>query len=48
MGRNGTWLAAALAVPANRRQLATLDQLAAVPEEEIRLAKQKSPQTRRA
>jgi site-specific recombinase XerD len=36
------------ALPNSRRQLATLDQLAAVPEEEIWLAKQKSPQTRRA
>ena len=36
-------------VPAGRRaQLATLDQLAAIPEEEIWLAKQKSAQTRRA
>ena len=35
-------------VPANRRQLPTLDQLAAIPEEEIWLAKQKSRQTRRA
>src|SRR5580692_3394049 len=38
----------ALPVPADRRQLATLDQLAAIPEEEIWLAKQKSRQTRRA
>src|ERR1700722_2373448 len=38
-----------LPVPAARSgQLATLDQLAAIPEEEIWLAKQKSPQTRRA
>ena len=37
-----------LPVPANRRQLPTLDQLAAIPEEEIWLAKQKSPRTRRA
>src|ERR1700760_4998148 len=37
----------ALPVPANRRQLATLDQLAAIPEEEIWLEKQKSKQTRR-
>jgi site-specific recombinase XerD len=38
-----------LPVPAGRRhQVATLDQLAAIPEEEIWLAKQKSPQTRRA
>jgi hypothetical protein len=35
-------------VPADNRQLATLDQLAASPEEEIWLAKQKSKQTRRA
>jgi len=40
---------AALPVLAGRRhQLATLDQLAAIPEEEIWLAKQKSKQTRRA
>ena len=39
---------AALPVPTDRRQLATLDQLAAIPEEEIWLAKQKSKQTRRA
>ena len=32
----------ALPVPSSRRQLATLDQLAAIPEEEIWLAKQKS------
>ena len=38
----------ALPVPAARRQLAPLDQLAAIPEEEIWLAKQKSKQTRRA
>jgi integrase/recombinase XerD len=38
----------ALPVPSSRRQLATLDQLAAIPEEEIWLAKQKSRQTRRA
>ena len=38
----------ALPVPAARRQLAALDQLAAIPEEEIWLAKQKSAQTRRA
>jgi integrase/recombinase XerD len=38
----------ALPVPADRRQLATLDQLAPIPEEEIWLAKQKSRQTRRA
>src|SRR4051794_25641351 len=39
----------ALPVPAARSgQLATLDQLAAIPEEEIWLAKQKSPRTRRA
>src|SRR3954447_8483379 len=38
----------ALPVPADRRQLPTLDQLAAIPEEEIWLAKQKSPHTRRA
>jgi integrase/recombinase XerD len=41
-------MSTALPVPAGRRQLATLDQLAAIPEEEIWLAKQKSPQTRRA
>jgi integrase/recombinase XerD len=41
-------MTAALPVPAARRQLAPLDQLAAIPEEEIWLAKQKSPQTRRA
>jgi integrase/recombinase XerD len=35
-------------VPADRRQLAPLDQLAAIPEEEIWLAKQKSARTRRA
>jgi len=41
--------AAALPVPAAlRHQFATLDQLAAIPEEEIWLAKQKSKQTRRA
>jgi integrase/recombinase XerD len=39
---------AALPVPTNRHPLATLDQLAAIPEEEIWLAKQKSRQTRRA
>jgi integrase/recombinase XerD len=38
----------ALPVPTDRRQLAKLDQLAAIPEEEIWLAKQKSRQTRRA
>jgi site-specific recombinase XerD len=39
----------ALPVPATRSdQLVTLDQLAAIPEEEIWLAKQKSKQTRRA
>jgi integrase/recombinase XerD len=38
----------ALPVPSSRRQLAALDQLAAIPEEEIWLAKQKSAQTRRA
>jgi site-specific recombinase XerD len=37
-----------LPVPADRRQLATLDHLAAISEEEIWLAKQKSKQTRRA
>src|SRR4051794_32491673 len=42
-------LTAALPVPAARSgQIAPLDQLAAIPEEEIWLAKQKSPQTRRA
>jgi integrase/recombinase XerD len=35
-------------VQADHRQLAPLDQLAAIPEEEIWLAKQKSPRTRRA
>jgi integrase/recombinase XerD len=40
--------ALALPVPTARRQLATLDHLAAIPEEEIWLAKQKSKQTRRA
>ena len=39
---------AALPVAAAQHQLATLDQLAAIPEEEIWLAKQKSAQTRRA
>jgi site-specific recombinase XerD len=39
---------AALPVPTDRRPLTTLDQLAAIPEEEIWLAKQKSAQTRRA
>jgi integrase/recombinase XerD len=38
----------ALPVPVERRQRATLDQLAAIPEEEVWLAKQKSRQTRRA
>jgi integrase/recombinase XerD len=38
----------ALPVPSSRRQLATLDQLAAILEEEIWLEKQKSRQTRRA
>src|SRR3954453_9701742 len=39
----------ALPIPAARSgQLATLDQLAAIPEEGIWLAKQKSPRTRRA
>ena len=38
----------ALPIPANRPgQLSRLDRLAAIPEEEIWLAKQKSPQTRR-
>ena len=41
-------MTAALSVPAARRQLATLDALAAIPEEEIWLSKQKSRQTRRA
>src|SRR5271165_6993748 len=41
-------MTAALPVPADNRQLATLDQLASIPEEEIWLAKQKSRQTRRA
>ena len=45
----GRRMTTALPVPAGRRhQLATLDQLAAIPEEEIWLAKQKSAQTRRA
>jgi integrase/recombinase XerD len=38
----------ALPVPIERHQLATLTQLAEIPEEEIWLAKQKSPETRRA
>src|SRR5580658_5656551 len=38
----------ALSAPVARHQLATLDQLAAIPEEEIWLAKQKSARTRRA
>src|ERR1700722_16885334 len=38
----------ALPAPLPRRQLTTLDQLAAIPEQEIWLAKQKSAQTRRA
>jgi integrase/recombinase XerD len=38
----------ALPIPTNRHQLATLDQLAAITAEEVWLAKQKSPQTRRA
>lgn len=37
-----------LPAPSDRRQLALLDQLAAIPEEEIWLAKQKSARTRRA
>ncbi|MGO9268231.1 MAG: tyrosine-type recombinase/integrase [Candidatus Binataceae bacterium] len=37
-----------LPVTPDRRQLTTLDQLAEIPEEEIWLAKQKSPRTRRA
>jgi len=37
-----------LSIPTNRSQLAPLDQLASIPEEEIWLAKQKSKQTRRA
>jgi integrase/recombinase XerD len=42
-------MTAALPVPADQpRQLATLDQIAAIPEEEIWLAKEKSRQTRRA
>ena len=42
-------MTAPLPVPARRHhQLATLDQLATIPEEEIWLAKQKSKQTRRA
>jgi len=41
-------VARALPVPAGRRQIAPLDQLAEIPEEEIWLAKQKSKQTRRA
>src|SRR5215469_3804531 len=35
-------------ITTGRRQVSTLDQLAAIPEEEIWLAKQKSAQTRRA
>jgi site-specific recombinase XerD len=38
----------ALPLPVDRHRVATLDQLAAVTEEEVWLAKQKSPQTRRA
>jgi integrase/recombinase XerD len=41
-------MTAALPVPVERHQLATLDQLAAIPEEEVWLAKQKSAETRRA
>lgn len=41
-------MTAALPVPADRRHMATLDQLAEIPEEEIWLAKQKSARTRRA
>ena len=41
-------MSASLPVPIDRRQLAPLDALAAIPEEEIWLAKQKSRQTRRA
>jgi len=37
-----------LPIPVRSRRLPSLDQLAAIPEEEIWLAKQKSPQTRRA
>jgi integrase/recombinase XerD len=39
---------AVLSAPSDHRQLAPLDHLAAIPEEEIWLAKQKSAQTRRA
>ena len=42
-------MTATLPVPSGRSgQLSRLDELAAIPEEEIWLAKQKSPQTRRA
>jgi integrase/recombinase XerD len=41
-------MTAALPVPADRRHMVTLDQLAEIPEEEIWLAKQKSARTRRA
>jgi site-specific recombinase XerD len=41
-------MSTALPVASERHRLATLDQLASIPEEEIWLAKQKSPQTRRA
>ena len=37
-----------ITITTGRRQVSTLDQLAAIPEEEIWLAKQKSAQTRRA
>src|ERR1700690_4131670 len=48
-GRRARRPMTALPVPADRPgQLTRLDQLAAIPEEEIWLAKQKSPQTRRA
>ena len=41
-------MTSAVPAPFNRRQLAPLDQLAAIPKEEIWLAKQKSARTRRA
>jgi len=41
-------MAGTLSVLTDRRELAPLDQLAAIPEEEIGLAKQKSARTRRA
>jgi integrase/recombinase XerD len=41
-------MTAVLPVPADNRQLATLDHMASIPDKEIWLAKQKSRQTRRA